>query len=252
MPQGYWAGADATETELPFFYSDDMNTFHVEPTATEVSLREWRLWAIESEPLPWEEPPHRPHRRVSLPIRPFLRDLFLPPEEELPGPRPRPDWREGIDPRATVVPQHEQDWLVNPVTVLTYDDRLVGERGAIEVVMPPSAGIGSEDAGSWGPERLSTRPDQLGNVMADGAGRIGDRDDGMNLLGERPVLFPLLARAQVRAHPADTHTVAGAELRVVGGAGFPAFDGIVGDPGHGPLPAVTVRSLKAMREERNQ
>ncbi|SEG85643.1 virulence plasmid A protein [Actinacidiphila yanglinensis] len=254
MPQGYWGGGG--ETELPFFYSDDMNTFHVEPTATEVSVREWRRWAIWDPVHPEEEePPLHPHPRMLPPIRPFLRDLLPPPkEEQQPDPGPRPDWREGIDPRATVAAQHGQDWLVNPVTVLSYDDRIVGERGGIEVMMPPSVGIDSEGSGSPGSGRLQARPETAGKVMADGASRVVGGDGRKAPVGAgRPVASGFLAGARVRFHPTDTDTFAGAGLRVVGGAGFLAFDGAVGDPGDGPDPAVAVRSLRAMRlEERNQ
>lgn len=251
MPTGDWVGVGVTEIGLPFFYSDDLHTFLVEPTVTEENVRTWTDWAIFVEPT---TPLAGPGEEVLLPpIRAFLPDdMFAPPLDDagLVAVEPRPDWHEEIDPRAMVAAPHVRDWLVNSATVLAYDDRMMGKRGAIEVLVS-SADHGSGGAAGPGVEVLGLRPDL--DVPLDGV--VGADGAPSPSLGPRPVAPGLLAGARVRFHPADADMVPGAEVRLVGSAGFrgfQGFDGAAGEPGDGLVPAV-VRSLRAMGiEEHNR
>lgn len=251
MPTGDWSGAAMSDVGLPFFYADDTHTFHVEPTVTDVSVREWREWAVVERPI-------QPEVLDLPPMRPFLPDDLLAPSSDGQPPAdagPRPDWYEEIDPRAVVGVLHGRDWLVNPATVLTYDDRIVGERGGVEVLVPP-ADDATRAVGPGRVARTRPRPANIDDAVVHGVGPVVGAGDGdRNPLGVgpgSPKTEKLLAGTKVRFHPADPDTVPGANLRVVGGAGFRGADGVTATSG-GPLTAVAVRSLRAMRiEEHNQ
>jgi Neuraminidase-like domain len=102
----------------PFFYQDDRHTFFVEPSLTITKkLIEWDDWALQ-----------KPRRR--------LLDEYI---SAIPVPQiPRLDAELLTDLKKIVInPESRQvftrsDWAINPATVFTFQDRLIGERGSID------------------------------------------------------------------------------------------------------------------------
>jgi len=108
----------------PIFYQDDQsNTFYIEPTFKEKTIEEWQEWVTRTpEPeVEWDHPDWWDKLRVEP----------MGPKPKLPVPVDPGDpiWRSEIDPRARFEMADKQDWLVNPVTAVQYDDELIGPTG---------------------------------------------------------------------------------------------------------------------------
>jgi hypothetical protein len=110
----------------PFFYEDDQHTFFVEPTLTETTIEQWETWAVRT-PLPdakldddtwWKSIPLEP----MVPAQPFPIDP--------------------IGPIARFTIQPKLDWIINPGTVLQFDERLIAKNGGIDPVLPVTAAAG--------------------------------------------------------------------------------------------------------------
>jgi hypothetical protein len=182
----------------PFFYQDARHTFFVEPTLTETTIERWETWVIRT-PLPnpeldddtwWKHIPLEP----MVPLQPFPIDP--------------------IGPIARFTIEPKVDWVINPATVLQFDERLVGKTGGIDpAVLPVGAAAGGMRIS------LYTTP---GAAVAAGGGVVGTpvytAPGGGSAIGA------------VLTTPGGAESVAGGltatGINVVGGAGLsPALRG---------------------------
>jgi peptidoglycan hydrolase-like protein with peptidoglycan-binding domain len=113
----------------PFFYADSRHTFFVEPSITITkTLVEWDTWVpgrLETRPMVLS-----PEILRAIPVAPAwprIRDLRL-------------DKQLSINPAANHKVIVDNDWLSNPATILTVNERLIGEKGSIDrAVLLPDA-----------------------------------------------------------------------------------------------------------------
>ncbi|WP_448544495.1 neuraminidase-like domain-containing protein [Roseiflexus sp.] len=102
----------------PVFYQDNRHTFFVEPSVTEKTIEEWEEWVIKTpQAEPWQ--PEFPWWKENV-VLPELPKKKWPLPDPV-GPRVHPDIR--ID------PVRDRDWLINPATVLKFDETLIGPVG---------------------------------------------------------------------------------------------------------------------------
>ncbi|MCL6542207.1 MAG: hypothetical protein K6T87_16750 [Roseiflexus sp.] len=99
----------------PVFYQDNRHTFFVEPSVTEKTIEQWQGWI-----------PKIPQAEPWLPQFSFWKEIVVIPTWKSPlpdlvDPRVHPDIR--------INPVRDRDWLINPATVLKFDDVLVGPVG---------------------------------------------------------------------------------------------------------------------------
>jgi hypothetical protein len=112
----------------PLFYQDNTHTFFIEPSLEERTIEDSKDYPTSGMQPKSEKMPDtldRPEELVKpfIPRGPFRIDPGRPPEAIF-----------EINPRA--------DWLVNPVTVLQYDDGLIGPNGLTEVNVLPLTEVG--------------------------------------------------------------------------------------------------------------
>jgi len=99
----------------PVFYQNNRHTFFVEPSVTEKTVEEWEEWVTKTpQAEPWR------------PEFPWWKDIVVSPTWKGPlpdpvGPRVHPDIR--------INPVRDRDWLINPATVLKFDEALIGPAG---------------------------------------------------------------------------------------------------------------------------
>jgi len=97
----------------PVFYQDNQHTLFVEPTVTETRIEEWQEWVTRTprpDPDWWKD-------IVAIPVNPG-RPNFL-----------QKDLRLEIDRGSLIPASPDQDWLLNAVTVLKFDEVLIGTAG---------------------------------------------------------------------------------------------------------------------------
>lgn len=104
----------------PVFYQDNRHTFFVEPSVTERTIKEWEDWVIkpaQTEPV--------------TPAKLWFKELVVVPEITWKPPLPEPEDQQlsHITPEALINPVPVPDWLVNPATVLAFDNVLLGPTG---------------------------------------------------------------------------------------------------------------------------
>ena len=166
----------------PFFYQDDRHTFFVEPSLTITKrLIEWDDWALQ-----------KPRRRFS--------DKF---RYAIPVPQiPRLDAELLTDLKNIVInPESRQvftqpDWAINPATVFTFQDRLIGERGSIDskVLLNSNATIenlinladGANNLAPIGintPTVITPNLDILRNIVEIDPGNLLQPGDRINIIG---------------------------------------------------------------------
>ncbi|MCS6938298.1 MAG: hypothetical protein NZM94_03450, partial [Roseiflexus sp.] len=108
----------------PVFYQDNRHTFFVEPSVTERTIEEWQEWVTRP-----------PRAQTRLPSQSWLKIEVIAATKK---PLPIPDDRQAsrITPYAVINPAPVQDWLVNRMTVLAFDNVLLGPAGqsGLEVV----------------------------------------------------------------------------------------------------------------------
>lgn len=169
----------------PVFYQDNMHTLFIEPNVTERTLEEWQEWVTRTpQPEPeWREPDWWDEFVVipDLPEEPLIPDIK------------GPIW-------------NGRDWLVNPATVLQFDEVLIGPKGqpglqirngeAAEIIggMPvninPGSGLTSNgtvvlgDANTFENNGLIQAPSGLNVVGASGFNSaLADNFDELNRSG---------------------------------------------------------------------
>lgn len=105
----------------PVFYQDSQRTLFVEPNVTERTIEEWQEWVTPTpQPEPEQQAPDWWEELLVIPEIP--RKWPIP---DLLGPRISVE----IDPKSRIQPKLDQDWLVNPGTVLAFGDALIGPLG---------------------------------------------------------------------------------------------------------------------------
>lgn len=104
----------------PVFYQDNRHTFFVEPDVTERTIEEWQEWVTRSPaPDPGWKAPNWWKKIVVIPDIP----------RKWPVPEPGDPWRFSVDPGSIIQPVPDRDWLVNPGSVVMFDDVLIGPAG---------------------------------------------------------------------------------------------------------------------------
>jgi len=104
----------------PVFYQDDTHTFFVQPTINEHITEKWEQYVP-----PLVTPTERDPEALKDFDVPVERQRTLVPDKG----RPSEGRYSNLDPRALYGLEQKADWLTNGVTVLAFDDRLVGPSG---------------------------------------------------------------------------------------------------------------------------
>jgi hypothetical protein len=99
----------------PVFYQNNRHTFFVEPSVTEKTVEEWEEWVTKTP----QAEPWRPEFSWWKNIVVF--PTWKGPLPDPVGPRVHPDIR--------INPVRDRDWLINPATVLKFDEALIGPAG---------------------------------------------------------------------------------------------------------------------------
>jgi hypothetical protein len=174
---GATAVADPVSAEIrklvnPFFYQDEQHTFFVEPTLTETTITDWEEWAISM----------LRHRAVCEDLE-YMREL---PVKNC-VPLTEPPFPEPIDPFAHFMINPKIEWVTDPMTVLRFDDRFIGQEGGLDLKVLP-AGTRVSDFGTL----VNVTPDSeliSGSVVVAyderklGAGRFPLPKGGLNVVG---------------------------------------------------------------------
>jgi len=101
----------------PVFYQDNRHTFFIEPEVTETTVEEWSQWVAPPPP------------KGSDWVKPDLwKEVNVVPEVPRKWPFPGPGPIE-IDPGSIVNPAAGRDWLINPDSLLRFDEALIGPLG---------------------------------------------------------------------------------------------------------------------------
>ena len=97
----------------PVFYQDNQHTLFVEPTVTETRIEEWQEWVTRTprpDPDWWKD-------IIAIPVNPGRPNIL------------QKDLRLEIDRGSLIPASPDQDWLLNAVTVLKFDEVLIGTAG---------------------------------------------------------------------------------------------------------------------------
>jgi hypothetical protein len=133
----------------PFFFSDDQNTFFVEPSLEEVTTEEWEDWAI---PVPKPDPnQYSPDWFKAIPLEPAAAIKMLPTSVD-PG---------VIDSMARFAFRQPADWVTNEATGVLLGTTVVGARGGLGLAVA---------ANPVGMSRASAASNTAGVSSAVGAG----------------------------------------------------------------------------------
>lgn len=167
----------------PVFYQDNLHTLFVEPNVTETTIEEWQEWvARKPRPEPgWKKPG-------------WWKDIVVIPDK--PWQRPFSDPRDPLlayGRESLINPAPERDWLLNPGTVLEFDNVLIGPAGQ------PGLKIITEE---------------VNKVTAEG-GTIVNANPGGSLASGGAVVL-----ADATAHKQSGLMQAAGGLNIVGSAGF--------------------------------
>jgi hypothetical protein len=108
------------------FFQDAQHTFFVEPDVVERTIEEWQTW-LE---------PAKPSGPLVIVDRPWLREVV---EVYIPKPKPEP-W-----PPEDPLVWNKKDLVVNPITLVTFDDVLVGPFGTTPVTFEQGVAEGIQD-----------------------------------------------------------------------------------------------------------
>ncbi len=165
----------------PVFYQDRQHTFFIEPTVTEQTIEEWQEWVA---------PPRQ--REPDTQIWDHLKDIVVITEiSRVKIPEFGKPWQTGIDISGSLInPRPDQDWMVNPGTLIRFSDTLIGPIGQPGIV------ISTTVDGAINQEYLNVNP---GSAVAAGS-------------------IVVLADKSTFAH--SGLNVPGGGLNVIGSAGF--------------------------------
>jgi hypothetical protein len=105
----------------PVFFQDDTHTFFVEPSVVERTVVETQTWLPPVQPSLHDEEPEWVREEDIFPFDP--RDPFVHWVPDEPGEPSSPDDR--------LHDLRNGDWLVNPVTVMRFDDQVIGALGGV-------------------------------------------------------------------------------------------------------------------------
>lgn len=165
----------------PVFYQDRHHTFFIEPTVTEQTIEEWQEWVAPSR-----------QREPDTQIWDHLKDIVVITEiSRVKIPEFGKPWQTGIDTSGSLInPRPDQDWMVNPGTLIRFSDTLIGPIGQPGIV------ISTAVDGAINQEYLNVNP---GSAVAAGS-------------------IVVLADESTFAH--SGLNVPGGGLNVIGSAGF--------------------------------
>lgn len=168
----------------PIFYQNSTDTLFVEPDVMERTVEEWKGWI-----------PHPPQSEPGWHIPDRWKDITVIPE--IPWnprfPDPEEGWQVPIDPGSLINPRPGDDWLVNPLTGLRFEDEVIGPGGRAGIIVLPSH--------------------EVAEIVLDDAS-LANIHIGSDLPMEAVAIVPNAVLGQ-----AGITKVAGG-LNVVGGAGF--------------------------------
>ena len=121
---------------MPVFYQDNANTFFVEPSAAERTIEDWQEWVT-----------HTTQPETEWELADWWHELEVIPEIPYKVPFPTPDG----DPWSDVIERESLDWLINPATVLMFDDQVIGPggRAGLEILTTMEATDVLENSGTF-------------------------------------------------------------------------------------------------------
>lgn len=101
----------------PVFYQDNLHTLFIEPSVVEKTIEDWQEWVTKPpEPDSWWQRPGWWKDIVIISSKPFR--------------HPKDWWLEHEWYRDSLInPPRERDWLLNPGTILEFDNVLIGPSG---------------------------------------------------------------------------------------------------------------------------
>lgn len=113
----------------PVFYQDNTNTMFIEPELEERLINEWQEWvtrAPEHDP-DWAKLDWLDDLVLQSVIPEFKPPILVDPDDSV--------WSNPVDFQANFKVTEETDWLANSMTVLQFDEQLIGEKGRTELVI---------------------------------------------------------------------------------------------------------------------
>jgi hypothetical protein len=114
----------------PVFYQDNAHTLFIEPSLTEKTIDRYEEW-VTSTPGPelqWQMPDWLKEPIIAMVPLPKL---------PIPAGSGDPILDQPTDPGAQYQLKSRQDWIMNPATVLRFDEALIGPRGSANLVVLP-------------------------------------------------------------------------------------------------------------------
>jgi len=211
-PQAVKAAIESGLAEIatlmrPVFYQDNRYTFFVEPSVTEKTIEEWQEWVTRTPQVdPWR------------PEYPWWKEPQITPALPPKWPLPEPDPLGPIvkHPDVLINPVRDRDWLINPATVLKFDEALIGPVGQ------PGLEVATDVAQTGLATQINVNPgSEVAGAVAVGAAHTFARSGlqvtggGLNVIGSAG-LNPALAQNVKDLHQSGF------------GAGLPGATGPIG------------------------
>ena len=119
--------SDILTLQKPIFYQDKdhQHTFFVEPSVTEQTVEEWQTWVTQ---------PAQPDNAWHYQDKPLAAAT---PRDDSIHDAEAPFFGSANTPESLEKPKPEIDWLLNPSTVLLFDNVPIGPRGRVGVELFP-------------------------------------------------------------------------------------------------------------------
>ena len=159
----------------PFFYQDEQHTFFVDPSLNETTVTDWEEWGHSSIP----------RHKAMWETRVVEERSAIPVEKNVPVTKsslPYP-----IDPVAHLRIESKIDWVTDPMTVIRFDDRFIGQEGGIDLkVLPAGTNVSDFDTLvniNPGSELVSGSVVVVYDKRKLGEGRFQFPEGGLNVVG---------------------------------------------------------------------
>jgi hypothetical protein len=186
-------GSDVGPLVAPFFYQDEDNTFFVEPNLTVTTVETWDNWVpapVAPEPI-WKNPEW--WKKLPLEVQtPKLKPRIpIDPGDPAPwfglGGQPLERAPSVLNPVLSSIgdPGPVKDWLTAPGTLVSFDSRVVGQRGGLDLVQIVTSAAVADGVTDRESRLVAVRPGVAGG-LGELVTRVTetDRQVGNVLVGE--------------------------------------------------------------------
>lgn len=123
--------SEITSLMKPVFYQDNEHTLFIEPSVEEKTIEEWQGW-VTSRPQPetdkfdWDD------------LKYYVKPIFPKPKLHIPIDPDDFTWQRPIELESLNKLQSGEDWLVNPVTGLSFGGEVIGPGGRTGLAILPA------------------------------------------------------------------------------------------------------------------